>query len=229
MPVIVYKTLTLNIQYAQARRIVCEYCRQPFTYVWGAKQEFKTTGVPLLSSAEGMRKSAMKMAANALANVAKTPNKGESMCPHCKRYQSWMVRKSWMNSLGCGFLAGAVLAGIVAIGAGIWLAWGNGVLGAIVVTGTIAGLVLGSMVAKRTGPHPDKTDDSALKDADVPPLLQKCQEKSVDPILLWYVALGNKPAEKEAFLSLGVFDTTGQRPIFPRELGTTHVIQQLKE
>ena len=31
MPMIVYKTLDLKVLYVQARRILCEYCRQPFT------------------------------------------------------------------------------------------------------------------------------------------------------------------------------------------------------
>jgi hypothetical protein len=229
MPVIVYKTLTLNIQYAQGRRILCEHCRQPFTYVWGAEQEFKATGVPLISSDEGMRKSAMKQAANALSNIAKTPNKGESMCPNCKRYQGWMVRKSWFSMLGCGLAAGLILAGIVAVAAGIWFNWGATAITGVLILGTVVGLGLGGAVATRTGPHPDKTDESAMKDAEVPPFLQTCQEKGADPVLVWYLALGNKPAEKQAFISLGVYDTTGQRPIFPRELGTTHVLQALKQ
>jgi len=229
MPVIVYKTLTLNIQYAQCRRILCEHCRQPFTYVWGDRSEFKATGVPLISSDEGMRQSAMRQAVGSLTNISKAGNKGESMCPSCKRYQGWMVRKSWMSMLGCGFAGGLILAGIVAGAAGVWLDWSAAVILGVIVVGTIVGTGLGGMVATRTGPHPDKTDESAMKDAEVAPFLQKCQEKSVDPVLFWYLALGNKPAEKEAFISLGVYDTTGQRPIFPRELGTTHVLQQLKQ
>jgi hypothetical protein len=229
MPVIVYKTLTLNIQYAQARRILCESCRQPFTYVWGDSQEFKATGVPLLSSDDGMRKSAMKQAAAALANVAKLPHKGQSLCPHCRVYQPWMVRRSWFTSLGCGLIAGVLLGFGVALGAGIWFSWGTNAIVGVAVAVTVAGLALGSTVAIRKGPHPEKTDESALRDADVPALLKKCEEQQADLVLLWYLALGNKVQEKQALVSLGVYDMTGQRPIFPRELSTTHVVAQLRQ
>jgi hypothetical protein len=229
MPVIVYKTLTLNIKYAQARRILCEHCRQPFTYVWGDSQEFKATGVPLLSSDDGMRKSAMKQAANALAKVAKSPNKGLSMCPHCHCYQSWMVRKSWLAGLGCGLVAGLLLTGIVAIVAGIWFSWGSGLIAAVVAAGAVAGLAFGATSAVRKGPHPQKKDESAMTDGEVPALLKTCQEKNADFVLLWYLALGNKVAEKQALVSLGVYDTTGQRPLFPRELTTTHALVQLRQ
>jgi hypothetical protein len=229
MPVIVYKTLTVNIQYAQARRIRCEHCRQPFTYVWGDSQEFKATGVPLISSDEGMRKSAMKQATAALAKVAKSPNKGLSMCPHCRCYQSWMVRKSRLTGLGCGFLAGLVLAGIVAMVAGIWFSWGSALVVGVIAAGAVAGLALGAQMAVSKGPHPDKKDESAMTDADVPSMLKTCQEKNADFVLLWYLALGNKVKDKQALVSLGVLDSSGHRPIFPRELTTTHVIALMRQ
>ncbi len=229
MPVIVYKTLKLNLQYAQARRIVCEHCRQTFTFVWGDSQQFEATGVPLLSSDDGMRKRAMTQAVKALTAVAKQPRKGMSMCPHCLRYQPWMVRKSRFATLGCGFGAGLALAVIISVVAGIWFDWGTRPIAAVVAAGVVLGLVFGAMNAVRTGPHTGKTDESAMRDSEVPPFLEKAKAQGVDPILFWYLALGNKVAEKQGLVSLGAYDMTNQRPIFPRELSTTHVLVQLAQ
>lgn len=68
MPVIVYKTLELKVLYVQARRILCEYCRQPFTYVVGERKTFNVTGIPIVSSDEGMQSEATKKAASSLLN-----------------------------------------------------------------------------------------------------------------------------------------------------------------
>ena len=227
MPVIAYKTLTLNILYAQSRRIQCEHCRLPFTYVWGKRDNFQAVGVPLLSSDEGMRDSAMKQAVNALAGVARDRNKGESLCPNCQRYQRWMVSNSRFSKLGCGGLLGLALAGIAAIITASSLDWGAAAILGLVAAGVIIGLALGARAAKKVGPHPGMSDRSAMKDDEVAPFLQVCQEKGVDPVLFWYVALGNRPGEKEGFVSLGVLDTTDQQPIFPRDLSTEYAIHRL--
>jgi hypothetical protein len=227
MPVIVYKTLDLNVLYVQARRILCDFCRLPFTYVIGDRKTFNVTGVPIVSSDDGMRKEAMKKAASGLARIARSKNAGQALCPHCKRYQKWMVSKSRMTAMGCGFLGGIALAGLVALLAGIWFEMSSEVMLGVTAAGAAAGLALGKIKSLDAGPH-QKEDGRSIRDDDVPGFLKRSLQGGYEPILFWYLALGNKAREKEAFVSLGVADVSGWPPVFPRELSSDEVVRHLQ-
>lgn len=228
MPIIVYKTLDLNVLYVQARRILCEFCRQPFTYVHGDRKTFNVSGVPIVSSDDGMRKEAMKKASAGLAKVARSKNSGQALCPHCKRYQKWMVFQSRMTGLGCGFLGGIALGGLVAILSGIWFQWSSEVLLGVTAAGAVAGLAIGKLRSIEIGPH-HKEDQRSLRDDEVPGFLDRCLKGGYEPFLYWYLALGNKAKEKEALISLGVADVSGWPPVFPRELSSEVVVRQLQQ
>lgn len=229
MPVIVYKTLDLSVLYVQARRILCEFCREPFTYVLGDRKTFNVTGIPVVSSDDGMRQQAMKKAADSLAKLSRVKNQGEALCPHCKRYQGWMVSRSMKTGLGCGFLGGIVVAGLIAILAGIWFAWSTEVIFGVTAVGAVAGVALGKTWSLTSGPHRDQEDQRSLKDSDVPGFLERCQQDGYEPFLFWYLALGNKANEKEALISVGVADSSGRPPLFPRELSSDLVVRQLQQ
>jgi hypothetical protein len=228
MPVIVYKTLDLHVLYVQARRILCEFCREPFTYVLGDRKTFNVTGVPIVSSDDGMRKEAMKKAAAGLTKVARSKNAGQALCPHCKRYQTWMVSQSRMTAMGCGFLGGIVLAGLLAIFAGIWFQWSSEVMLVVTVAGAAAGLGIGKVQSLDTGPHLEE-DQRSLRDQDVPGLLARCLQGGYEPLLFWYLALGNKAKEKEALISLGVADVSGRPPVFPGERASDAVMRRFQQ
>jgi hypothetical protein len=228
MPVIVYKTLDLNILYVQGRRILCEFCRQPFTYVLGERKTFNVTGVPMISNDEGMRKDAMKKASAGLAKVAQSKNQGQALCPHCKRYQGWMVRQSKMVGLGCGFLGGIAIAGLLAIVTGIWFEWSSEVIFGVTIGGSILGVVLGHFWSLDSNPQRDQNDQRAIRDDEVPGLLSRCTKDGYEPFLFWYLTLGNKTNEQEALVSLGVADSSGRPPVFPRELNSDFVVSQLQ-
>src|SRR5260221_604038 len=49
----------------------------------------------------------------AVERLARTPRLGTALCPSCHRYQSWMVRASWLAPIKKAFWPGA-LAGLVA-------------------------------------------------------------------------------------------------------------------
>ena len=229
MPMIVYKTLDLKVLYVQARRILCEYCRQPFTYVLGERKTFNVTGIPIVSSDEGMQGEATKKAASSLAKIDKEKNKGVSLCPHCKRYQGFMVTHSQMMGLGCGFLGGLGIVGFAAMMASIWFMWSSTVVMGLTLGGSALGLAIGKKWALDRGPHRDLEDQRALKDDEVPDLLARCQQEGDEPFLHWHLAVGEEPAEDEAFLSLGIRDTSGRPPIFPREMVFDFVVGQLQQ
>lgn len=227
MPVIVYKTLDLNIHYVQGRRILCEHCRQPFTYVTGETKKFQATGIPLVSSDEGMRKSAMKSAAKSLSKISQQDKKGSALCPNCLRYQKWMVRHSQAVGLGCGFLGGLGISWFGGFMVLALMGWSESLLPALMVGGTILGLVLGKVLSLSGGQH-SEADPAALKDEQVPELLAHCEKEQLDPILYWYLSIGNKVKDNEALVSLGIRDRTGRIPIFPRELASEYAIRALQ-
>jgi hypothetical protein len=227
MPVIVYKTLDLNIHYVQARRILCEHCRLPYTYVFGESKKFQATGVPLVSSDEGMRASAMKSAAKSLSKIAQQDKKGSGMCPNCRRFQKWMVRHSQAVGLGCGFLGGLGVSWFGGFMVLAWMGWSENLLPGIMVGGTALGLGLGKVLSLSSGQH-NEADPASMKDDQVPGFLAKCEKEQVDPILYWYLALGNEAKDNEALVSLGIRDRTGRVPIFPRELSSEYAIRELQ-
>jgi len=59
MPVIVYKTMTIE---PQGRRIECDSCQQPFVYIHGGGESAQTTGVPVVSNDDKMRDNALRQA-----------------------------------------------------------------------------------------------------------------------------------------------------------------------
>lgn len=229
MPVIVYKTLDLTVLYVQARRILCEFCREPFTYVVGDRKTFNVTGIPIVSNDEGMRKEAMKKAADGLAKVARSKNQGAALCPFCKRYQGFMVSHSRTVGLGCGFLGGIALAGFAAILAGIWFAWSAEVSFGVTAGGAVLGLALGKKWSLDSAPQLDQEDGRSKRDDEIPSFLARCRQDGYEPILFWYLTLGNKTNEKEALVSLGVADESGRPAVFPREMGSEFVVQKLQQ
>jgi hypothetical protein len=224
----VYKTLELNVHHVQARRILCEHCRQPFSYVWGSQETFKVAGVPILSSDEGMRKSALKKATAALAEVARRPNQGTGLCPHCKRYQVFMVKAGRLTGMGCGLLAGLALGAIVAFGLGYWLSWSIPVSLGLTAAVAVGGIAVGRSMVQTVGPHTSQAATGSLRDDEVPALIAQCAEKQHDPILYWYVSSGNEPRQDELVVSLGAVDLSRRPRLFPRELESDAVMRRLR-
>lgn len=226
MPVIVYKTMTIELFYAQGRRITCDSCQQPFVYIHGGVETAQTTGVPVVSSDDGMRKTALKQAIKSLRKTAKKEKAGEGLCPHCHCYQGWMVRASHMGNMGCFFALGA---GLLTLGPLILNAifdwtdeWGTMLLGGLVIGGVL-GLIIGKITAITVGPHPDEEDARSMTDDEFEDFLGKCDEEDLDAFLLWWITVGNEPGDKQAPVSIGLEDTTGM-PEFPEDLSTDYVI-----
>jgi hypothetical protein len=228
MPIIVYKSLDLNLIYAQAFRILCERCSVPFTYVFGERQSYTVNGIPVLSSSDAMRKSAVKKAFDSLARIAKRKNRGRALCPHCKCYQRSMVRKAQQTTVSLCGMGGLLLGAVGALAllfnttAGGWLAW------AVLAGGVVAGLMAGRSLAIKTGPHPQREDKNAMRDEEIQGWLATCAANRSDPVLSWYLVLGKQPLKGEALVSLGVTDLSGRPHVFPPELETDSVLQRLR-
>ena len=66
MPVIVYKTMTIELFYAQGRRIECDSCQRPFVYIHGGGESAQTTGVPVVSNDDKMWDNTLRQAIRSL-------------------------------------------------------------------------------------------------------------------------------------------------------------------
>lgn len=230
MPVIVYKTMTIELFYAQARRIACEHCHAPFTYITGGVESSQTTGLPLINSDEGMRRDALKQGVESLRKIAKKRRVGEAKCPHCHCFQRWMARTSHWESMGCLSVVGAI---VLAIGGAIgnyvfsWTnQWKVPVVGGAIV-GFLIGLIFGKLTATTVGPHAPEEDPRALTDDALRQFIDKCSADGTEPFLVWWVLLDNEPGKKQLAVSLGIDDQTGSL-ILPTEMGTDHVLSQFE-
>ncbi len=140
-----------------------------------------------------------------------------------------MVSHSRTVGLGCGFLGGIALAGLIAMLAGMWFAWGAETVFGMTAAGALLGLALGKQYSLDSAPQLDKEDGRSMRDGDIPSFVARCRRDGYEPILFWYLTLGNKTNEKEALVSLGVRDESGRPAIFPREMGSEFVVERLQQ
>lgn len=207
MPVIVYKTMEVHAVWVQLRRIACDGCLRAFNYLAIGTTSGNTTGVPLLSSDEGMREAVRTQIDRNCKRAAATPRQGEALCPHCQRYQGWMVsrsrRRAWGWGLGLGVLASAVAAVIAwASDAGSALTLG------LAVVGPALGSLWGHWRSLAPGPHEGMTDGRAATDEDLKGFLAMCEEKGFEPALAWFAHIGGQFQERVPVIPLPSWDQT---------------------
>lgn len=222
MPVIVYKTMTISLFYAQGRRIECDSCGQPFCYIHGDVQTARVIGVPLISGDDRMRRDALKQAVAGLRFTAKVKQAGEAMCPHCQCFQNWMVSAAQNSGMLWFGIPGMVLGGIISA-VGIAIAESRELVLPALTVGAVFGLVTGILFGRSQapgrGPHHDSIDDRSMTDDQFQTYLQTCEANEVEPFLAWWVGVGNKPGDQELPVSVGLEDTTSA-PKFPANLST---------
>ena len=222
MPIVVYQTISYNFLYAKGCRICCAHCDKPFTYITGAVAEKQVRGLPYVSLVmghEGMRKSALGAGKQTIRKFARKKRTGSSVCPHCHRYQAWMVRRSRVNCMlggaACGALVAAALLSSVLTMWWVWRAIGGAAVGAIA----------GFFMALREGPHSVGSDPSSKTDEDLCSFLAACDNNDTDPFVEWWTTAGKVSwdTEKTVVASLGLEDSVGGFPI-PPESTTAHVL-----
>ncbi len=219
MPIIAYKTMNITAVWVQVRQIRCEGCKNSFRYLAIGTRNVATTGLPIVSSDEGMRGQLGKALQKALDKVAKKKNQGEGMCPHCQRYQGWMVSKSRLKHYGKGLGWGVAIGGGLAIFVPLILGMLiSGALGSVVTVAAavglpVLGLVLGGIWAFRktisVGPHTGQVDRRAMKDAEHNDFMKMCRENDYQPALAWYASIGGQFQEKVPVIPLADFQQRG--------------------
>ncbi|MHC5058964.1 MAG: hypothetical protein ACYTKD_30275 [Planctomycetota bacterium] len=213
MPFIAYKTQTIEVFYVQTRRIACEMCREPYVYLhWGTFSE-QTTGLPLISSDQGMSKALAKSVEGRLSRMAGRKRVGIAKCAHCGRPQSWMLGRTyaanligWSLGLGAvGFVVGLMVSlnTLTAHGS----AW---VLGMSLV-GLLLGGTIGFLRARAKLGAAGERDPRSMTDEEFRVLLRECSGMDADHPLYWYRRILKKRTGAKAMpVSLGFVDEAGE-------------------
>ena len=94
MPVIVYKTMTIELFYAQGRRIECDSCQQPFVYIHGGGESAQTTGVPVVSNDDKMRDNALRQVIRSLNKLRRNSKSAKA-----NALTTTAIRSSWSRTL----------------------------------------------------------------------------------------------------------------------------------
>jgi hypothetical protein len=228
----VKRKVTVRMFHAQVRRIDCDHCDQPYSFVEGGNTSGEAEGSVLLSNSEELGRTAFRRLATTLEKQANTENRGMGRCPHCHQLQDWMVKQDRAGNLGCFGVLGLVLG----VGAWILMAWLSdgatwsvilGVLATLLCTA--AGLGGGWALAEKPGAKPDEKDPRVKTDEELLAWMQECLERNNDPALHWWLELGNDPHEKAMPFSLGVLDLAKNKSGVPEPLSTAGRIKVLDE
>ena len=228
--VIFYRAVSFQTVHAQVRRIICDACKKPFSYVIGDFEQTQTNGFPGFSDDDGMREEAFEMGLKKLARLARKEHRGEARCPHCDVYQQFMVRASLVKHLGWGIGIGLVFGGMgtsILGGAGFVFPVGliPAVVGATMLCILIGG-VIGKMCALSTGPHQGNKDARSMTDEQFVQHLEESARVDLHPAMAWFFLLGYGHDPNWRMISLGIDDKT-PTPLAPHELSTDHILDQL--
>jgi hypothetical protein len=206
MPVIAYKTMNLTAVWVQIRKIRCEGCHNGFRYLAIGTRNVQSSGVPLISSDDGMRERVGKQLEKALNKLSKKQRQGEGLCPHCQRYQSWMVRASRLSHYGKGLGVGGVIGALSIIPFVLMGGFGAvanlALMAGLLALGLLAGAGWGFRKSIRPGPHTGMVDHRAMKDAEFGDFMKMCKDKDYQPALTWYASIGGQFQDKVPVIPL---------------------------
>ncbi|BBM84508.1 hypothetical protein [Candidatus Uabimicrobium amorphum] len=203
---ILIKKTYVDTLFLQARKIVCHHCNKPFTYIATKKGKATQTSLRFVAPDDGdledhMNKHGLRW--------AKKKKLGEALCPHCKRYQSWMVMKSRLSLLPRCWATMFVFAMII-VSFTIDDRTLTSTLGLAILLGltTVLAMVLVALLGIRSGVHNER-DNRSKDDERLAKLIQECQVSKADPVEVWYFHhMGMELTEADASVSLGFLDLT---------------------
>jgi hypothetical protein len=213
--------LTIQLFYAQARRIDCAHCSKPYSWIEGGVQTGRTEAGVAFSDENEMRREAFRKAADPLVEVAGREQVGRARCPHCHQLQPWMFVSKGTAVIG-SLVAAVVAAGVLGfiayqLGSATTAVYtGGGVAG----VGILLALVFGARLADKPGPQPDEKDDGVKTDAQLLELIQRSGDSRRDPFVSWWRSTGHEPPAKAAAVSLGFLDRS-KSPLTVDEALTT--------
>ncbi len=201
------KAAHVTAVWAQARRVVCRHCDEPFVYLATGETKSVAGGVEHLSSDAALEERAGDLLELGLWQVKKRPFLGEALCPHCKRLQPWMVSKArWIklvSGVGLGVLLGLGLG--ISAAVNTLDAPANAKLGAVISSasaetalrlfapigvGVVLGVLYAILTTTSTKSFGRTVDARATTDDGYAELEETCERVGVDPAEVWFQHLG---------------------------------------
>jgi len=104
MVVIPYKTFTLKIPHFQGRRILCDACGNPFTYLARGGSNGKDVGLPLLSRNDRMAVRARPEALHRVVRAARARERGVGLQTSCRTQRGILETRGFQRArsgVGC--------------------------------------------------------------------------------------------------------------------------------
>lgn len=219
----VKKQVTVRIFHAQARRIDCEHCGQPYSFIEGKGSSGEAEGNVLLSDSEELGRTAFRQLATSLEKTARDPQRGEGRCPHCHQLQGWMVANDRKGNMGCFGISGLILGVIVTVATSwftdgaTWAIVGGLLLTVVLLAGGVAG---GAAISEKPGAKPDHVDPKVKTDEQLLAWMELCLSRNQDPLLQWCFEMGQEPHAKAMHFSLGILDLAEEPSGVPEALST---------
>ncbi|MEM6995498.1 MAG: hypothetical protein AAF721_33620 [Myxococcota bacterium] len=209
--------MSVGIQWAQARRITCEHCSQPYTFVEGGTERADAGQSVAFADAAELRRTAFRDAANAVDEAAEIAERGRGHCPHCHQLQEWM-RVSAATAIGGLLAVSAAVAGLAG-----YLAESAIAVAAVAGVGAVLSVVVGRKLADPPGPAAHRVDPLVKTDEQLIALIGQFADPTRDPLVQWW-----KTAAKPAVLnnknliefSMGIWDQATQPLDVPYGLTT---------
>jgi hypothetical protein len=203
----VYRSLWL-----QPRRIVCEHCYEAFVYLASGRVKsqvelWRGTAESVFATQGGLQ------LGNKVAKATKGRRLGRALCAHCRRYQGWMIRRSWSVVFAgaiaagsfLGFLASCVFADPVESAAG----WTTGGF----VAGLFAALAWVSLKGPWPGAHLERRDPWSLSDPDWNALVAASGGKTAEAARRWFALTGERLKKNTTLWPLDLRDDVGVRSV----------------
>ena len=220
------KEMWIKVHHVQARRIRCGSCEKPFVCLVEGDAKVAVTGIPLVSSDEGMRADLARKAEKELRSLDGKRWRERGLCPHCRRYQPWMIRRSrWrlMPLWGLALFGAAIFPGsLVALLLPSTKAFAALRLGVLALS-PFAGLYVGWRKALPDGVQQGREDPASISDDDFWSLLKHCQRSDREPVAEWFLSLHEAAPKGTVLVSMGCRDLLDEE-FFPEKWRTEQVL-----
>jgi len=208
------RVVTVTFHYAVARRIDCEHCGMPYTYVYGETKSASEEQSAAFADDEQLRQVALRKAANSVDSLAGREQIGRGRCANCRKLQDWMVvtpMAAAMSILFVGLAIGAVLAfggwfvtsEFLDLSVPIQIAVSAGLAAATTLAAVAAAVIGGPRLADSTDAA-DSNDPLSMSDEELLAFIGTCD--GIGPFLSWWARAGAPPKVREIPFDMGIKD-----------------------
>ena len=207
---IVMKTREVDIFFVQGRRVCCEKCGKPFTFLLWGKRKGTAVGLPILSGKEEMGERCIKTGLRRIGHFLANNDIGCAACPSCEHTQGWMlefhkravVKRRLKWGLGSAWFIGWFI-GFALVLILFLMSWDmeeGGLLAAMLLPVPVS-LILGVVWAVRSVRRPPDDAYISATDEDLRAWIEACEVQELNPILAWYSVVARSIFANKSFIA----------------------------